>query len=113
MYGAIGLSNNAADQNGELAYWIGEPYWGSGYGTEAAKAMIAFAFAEKGYHRVYARFFKSNPASGKIMEKCGMTYEGTLAQHVLKEGNFEDMVHYGIIHPNSNEASDANEIKVV
>lgn len=113
LYGSICLSNNFDDQNGELGYWIGEPYWGKGFGTEASKAMIEFAFVEKGFHRVYARYFKSNPASGKIMEKCGMTYEGTLPDHVLKEGTFEDLVHYGMINPESKEASDANKIEAV
>lgn len=57
---------------------------GKGYGTEAAKAVIEFVFKEKNYHRVYARYLKSNPASGKIMEKCGMTYEGTLKIMFIK-----------------------------
>lgn len=43
LYGAIGLSNRQQHQNGEIAYWIGEPYWGNGYGTEAASAIIEFA----------------------------------------------------------------------
>ncbi|WP_141903134.1 GNAT family N-acetyltransferase [Lysinibacillus sp. Y5S-8] len=100
LYGAIGLSNQQPHQRGEIAYWIGEPYWGNGYGTEAAQAIIAFAFQEKKYHRVYAQYFQSNPASGKIMEKCGMHYEGTLKQHVYKNGAFEDIVYYGLINPN-------------
>lgn len=99
LYGAIGLSNRQQHQNGEMAYWIGEPYWGNGYGTEAARAIIEFAFKEKQYHRVYAQYFLSNPASGKIMEKCGMQYEGTLKDHVFKNGTFEDIVFYGIINP--------------
>lgn len=77
LYGAIALSNQRLHRNGEIAYWIGEPFWGNGYATEAAQAMLDFAFEEKNYHRVYARYFKSNPASGKIMKKCGMVYEGT------------------------------------
>ncbi|MGV3465559.1 MAG: GNAT family N-acetyltransferase [Heyndrickxia sp.] len=100
LYGAIGISNHKHFQNGEIAYWIGEEYWGKGYGTEAAKAVIDFVFQEKDYYRVYARHFKSNPASGKIMEKCGMLYEGTLKDHVYKNGAFEDIVYYGIINPN-------------
>ncbi len=100
LYGAIGLSNQSQHQRGEIAYWIGEPYWGgNGYGTEAAQAMIEFAFQEKQYHRIYARYFHSNPASGKIMEKCGMHYEGTLKDHIYKNGTFEDIVLYGLLNP--------------
>ncbi|MGE7840883.1 GNAT family N-acetyltransferase [Lysinibacillus sp. NPDC093712] len=99
LYGAIGISNNQQYKNGEIAYWIGEEHWGNGYATEAAKALIDFVFSEKNYHRVYARYFKSNPASGKIMGKCGMHYEGTLKDHIYKNDSFEDIVFYGIINP--------------
>ena len=97
LYGAIGLSYNARSQNGEIAYWIGEEYWGKGYATEAVKGVIDFAFSQKGYHKVYGRFFTSNPASGKVMEKVGMVREGVLKEHVFKEGEFVDLAFYGII----------------
>ncbi len=100
LYGAISMSNQQPHRNGEMGYWIAEEYWGNGYGTEAAKAVIEFVFSEKKYHRVYARFLKSNPASGKIMEKCGMEYEGIQKDHVVKNGLFEDVVLYGIINKN-------------
>ena len=99
LYGAVALSNRKQHRNGELAYWVGEDHWGKGYGTEASRAMIEFAFEVKGFHRVYAYFFASNPASGRIMEKCGMQYEGTQKEHIYKEGTFEDIVSYGIINP--------------
>ncbi|MGG0822808.1 GNAT family N-acetyltransferase [Paenibacillus turicensis] len=98
LYGAIGISNNQGYEHGELAYWIGEKYWGKGIATEAAKAMIQFAFNDKQYHKVYATHFASNPASGKVMLKAGMVHEGTLYQHVKKENKFEDLVYYGIIN---------------
>lgn len=102
LYGAIALSSNKNFQNGELAYWIGEEHWGKGYATEASKAMLDFAFNIKGYHKVFARYFASNPASGKVMEKLGMEKEGVLKEHVKKEGQFEDLVYYGIISCNNN-----------
>ncbi len=98
LFGAIGISSKEIDRNGEIAYWVGEEYWGKGYGTEAAKAVIEFVFKEKNYHRVYARHFKSNPASGEIMKKCGMVYEGTLKDHIYKNDGFEDLVLYGMIN---------------
>ena len=100
LYGAIGLSHQQAHRHGEIGYWIGEEYWGQGYATEAAKAVLDFAFLGKDFHRVYARFFASNPASGKVMEKCGMTYEGTQKDHVFKEGRYEDLLLFGILNPN-------------
>ncbi|UYZ22604.1 GNAT family N-acetyltransferase [Mesobacillus jeotgali] len=98
LYGAVALSNNQRFSNGEIAYWIGEEFWGRGYATEAAQAVIEFAFEVKGYHKVYARYFQSNPASGKVMQKMGMKEEGVLIEQVKKEGRFEDLVCYGIIH---------------
>ena len=101
LYGAIALSNNKAYKNGEIAYWVGEEYWGKGYAPEALKGLIEFAFTERGYHKVWGRFFTSNPASGRVMEKVGMLKEGLLAEHVIKEGKFEDLILYGILNKKS------------
>lgn len=98
LLGCIGLSHNKSSDNGELGYWIGREHWGRGYATEAAQALIAFAF-QAGYHRVFARHFASNPASGQVMRKCGMTYEGTLIGHIKKDGVYQDVAHYGILNP--------------
>ncbi|TCZ80883.1 N-acetyltransferase [Paenibacillus albiflavus] len=98
LYGAIALSNNQNFNNGEIAYWIGEEYWGNGYATEAAEAIVQFAFDEKLYHKVFARYFSSNPASGRVIEKLGMKKEGILIDHVKKENRYEDLVYYGIIN---------------
>ncbi|MBU5439420.1 GNAT family N-acetyltransferase [Tissierella sp. MSJ-40] len=98
LYGAIALSNNQHFNNGEIAYWIGEEFWGNGYATEASKAILEFAFNVKQYHKVYARHFASNLASGKVIEKLGMLKEGILIDHVMKEDRYEDLVYYGIIN---------------
>lgn len=98
LYGAIALSNNQKFNNGEIAYWIGKKFWGNGYATEAAQAILHFAFEEKQYHKVFARYFNSNPASGGVMQKLGLKKEGILIDHVRKENRFEDLVYYGIIN---------------
>jgi [ribosomal protein S5]-alanine N-acetyltransferase len=98
LFGAIALSNNRSNQHGEIAYWIGEEYWGNGYATEAAEAVIRFAFEEKGYHKVFARYFGSNPASGRVMEKLGMVKEGLLEDHIKKDNRFESLIYYGLIN---------------
>lgn len=98
LYGAIALSNNKRFNQGEIAYWIGEPYWGNGYATEAAQSIIRFAFEEKKLHKVFARYFSSNPASGQVMKKIGMEQEGILKEHVIKDGIYKDLVYYGIIN---------------
>ncbi|MEC5425787.1 GNAT family N-acetyltransferase [Virgibacillus sp. C22-A2] len=102
LYGAIALTNNQKFKNGEIAYWMGEEYWGNGYATEAAKAVVDFAFIEKQYHKVFARYFASNLASGRILEKIGMRKEGVLRNHVLKENKYIDLVYYGILKSEAN-----------
>ena len=59
---------------GELGYWIGEPYWGMDYCTEAARELIQFSFQNLGLDKIVAEHLTSNPASGKVMEKAGMSH---------------------------------------
>ena len=70
---------------------------GGDFGTEAAGAVIRYAFEVLGLNRVFAGHYKRNPASGRILQKIGMTYEGRLRQHVKKWGEYEDMEYYGIL----------------
>jgi [ribosomal protein S5]-alanine N-acetyltransferase len=80
-----------------MGYWIGVPYWGRGYCTEAAGALLAHAFGPLGLHRVHATHLTRNPASGRVMQKLGMRHEGRMREHFLKWGVFEDVERYGIL----------------
>lgn len=95
--GAISLSVTPYDWRAELGYWLGIPYWNQGYMTEAAYAVLQFAFETLKLNRVYARHYPRNPASGRVMQKIGMTREGTLRQHVVHWNRAEDLVYYGIL----------------
>jgi [ribosomal protein S5]-alanine N-acetyltransferase len=97
LIGSIGLEINAENARAELGYWIGKEYWGQGYCTEAARAVVRFAFQELGLRRIVAHHFARNPASGRVMEKLGMRQEGHLRRHVKKWGEFEDEVVYGLL----------------
>ena len=97
LLGSIGLSLNARDNNGELGYWIGVPYWGKGYSTEAAQEMVRYGFEDLGLPRIHANHFGSNPASGRVMQKVGMRYEGTRREHCEKWGEYEDCMEYGLL----------------
>jgi RimJ/RimL family protein N-acetyltransferase len=97
LIGAIGLGIHAAYGRAELGYWIGKPYWGQGYCTEAAEAMLDYGFAGLGLNRIYAQHMSRNPASGRVMAKIGMTHEGRLRQHVKRWDAFEDLETYGIL----------------
>ena len=73
LLGTISLVRIDGSQ-GELGYWIGEPYWRMGYCTEAAKELIQFSFNTMGLKKIVAEHLTLNPASGKVMEKAGMRH---------------------------------------
>jgi RimJ/RimL family protein N-acetyltransferase len=60
----------------ELGYWLGVPFWGRGYATEAARALIDYAFAELGHEVLQSGARVSNPASRRVLEKCGFQWTG-------------------------------------
>jgi RimJ/RimL family protein N-acetyltransferase len=81
----------------EIGYWIAVPYWGRGYATEAAAEVVRYGFEERNLQRVFACHFTRNPASGRVLRKIGMTYEGTLRQHVRKWDEYVDVAFYGVL----------------
>ena len=97
LVGAISLRLELAHERGELGYWIGIPFWGKGYATEATKAVIKFGFEQMKLNRIHAAHLTRNPASGRVMIKAGMTFEGVLRKHILKWGEFEDVAKYSIL----------------
>ncbi len=72
LVGAIDL-RSGVDPDGNLGYWIGRPYWGRGYATTAVRALIAMAFLGLEADVLGAVHLARNPASGRVLEKCGMT----------------------------------------
>ena len=60
----------------EIGYWLGVPFWGNGYATEAARALIDHAFGERFYPALHAGARVSNPASRRVLEKCGFQWTG-------------------------------------
>ena len=98
LVGGSGPPCDSHNKNAELGYWIGVPFWNRGYATEAARMAVAFGFAWFGLHAIKSSYFGSNPASGRVMEKIGMRYEGRRREHLFKEGRgFEDVVEYGLL----------------
>jgi [ribosomal protein S5]-alanine N-acetyltransferase len=95
--GGVGLRLEVEHHRAELGYWIGVPYWGNGYATEAARALLQYAFDELKLNRVYASHVPNNPASGKILLKLGMRQEGYLRGHILKWNEYQDLVLYGMV----------------
>jgi RimJ/RimL family protein N-acetyltransferase len=97
LVGAIGLRFEAEHDRAELGYWIGKPFWHRGYATEAAGALLQYGFDTLGLHRIYARHFTRNPASGRVLQKINMKHEGHRRQHEKKWGLYEDEELYGIL----------------
>lgn len=99
LIGSIGLnlSRVQVHEHAELGYWIGKPYWGRGYASEASAAVLAYAFTELRLHRIYAEHFPRNRASGRVLQKIGMTHEGRLREQFKRMGVFEDVEMYGIL----------------
>ncbi len=96
LMGAIGLTIEVEHQRAELGFWLGRTFRNQGYCSEAARAVVEFGFRELALHRIYASYFVRNPASGKVMQKIGMQYEGLFRGHVRKWGVFEDVIYCGM-----------------
>lgn len=104
VMGAISIMGiSQQHRHGEIGYWIGREYWGRGYATEAAKALVDFCFQEKNFHRIIGRHFSCNPASGKVMQKIGMTYEGTQREQYFRNDAWQDVVFYGLLRSQWNK----------
>ncbi len=95
--GGVGLRVDEQHQHAELGYWLGAPYWGQGYATEAAREMLRYGFEDLGLHRIFASHFKHNPASGRILRKLGMRHEGCQREHLRKWDEFVDSELYGML----------------
>ena len=73
--GACGIATHD-DAAPEIGYWLGTKFWNRGYGTEAVRALIDFAFTELGHYSLSAGARVTNPASRRILEKCGFQWTG-------------------------------------
>jgi RimJ/RimL family protein N-acetyltransferase len=79
-------------EEAELSFWIGRPFWGRGYATEAAGAAVDRAFDALGINRIVAHHMVRNPASGRVLAQLGFRQEGLLRERVKKWGIYEDVV---------------------
>ena len=96
VIGVIGLIPKPHDR-AEIGYWIGVPHWNRGYASEAARAVIDFAFRDLDFNRIEAAHYARNPASGRVMQKAGMKHEGTHREAVKKWDEYLDAEMYAIL----------------
>lgn len=94
--GVVRIDENS--EHAEIGYCIGYDFWDKGIMTEAAKAVIDFLFREVNVNRVTIEHATKNPASGKVAQKCGLTYEGTKREFFKSNsGEFLDIAIYSIL----------------
>ena len=80
-----------------VGYWLGEQFWGRGIMTEAVIAVTDFCFDNFPLRRISAEVFANNPASARVLEKAGFTFEGRLKNNVMKDGQVLDSLLYARI----------------
>ncbi|WP_433791191.1 GNAT family N-acetyltransferase [Actinoplanes sp. CA-252034] len=95
VVGAVELRvTNHIHARGEFGYALARSAWGRGLATEAAAAVLAFAFDRAGLHRVAATCDPANTGSRRVLEKTGLTYEGRLKDYLHIRGQWRDRLLY-------------------
>jgi RimJ/RimL family protein N-acetyltransferase len=81
-------------KSGNFGYWLGEPFWGRGIMTAVVAATVDYIFEQLPIERLEAPVFEWNPASMRVLEKCGFVREGILRRSISKDGQIIDGVLY-------------------
>lgn len=98
LIGNCGIRKKTPDaQEADIGYELDPRYWGRGYVTETARAMLAFGFRELALHRIWAWCIAENVASTHVLEKIGMRQEGHLRQNEWMQGRWWDTLLYAIL----------------
>jgi ribosomal-protein-alanine N-acetyltransferase len=97
--GSAGLEvTSRGNLRASFGYMLGPGWWGQGYATEVAEALVAFA-QTLGMHRVEATCHPDNAASARVLEKAGLALEGRLRDHLLVRGSWRDSLLFAVISP--------------
>jgi [ribosomal protein S5]-alanine N-acetyltransferase len=97
VLGTCSLALAAHHFRAELGYALARAHWGQGLTTEAAAAVVAYGFRTLGLRRIEARCRADNLASERVMQKLGMTYEGTLRECMFIKGEFVTTKVYSLL----------------
>ena len=103
LIGTVTVDRDKTFPRAEISYWIESDSRYKGYATEAVKAVITYTFQNSDIRRIQAMHFTDNPASGRVLEKAGMIYEGTLRQYVGMGDTFFDCKMYSILRGEKKE----------
>ena len=88
---------SSADRSAELGYSFSREYWNRGYATQALQAVVDAVFTSLPLNRLEAQHDLRNPASGRVMQKCGFRQEGVLRSRILNKGEFVDVALYALL----------------
>lgn len=91
--------NDVYRKSAEIGYFIGEPYWNKGIVTTAVNLITEYGFKHLGMIRIHTGVFEYNPASMRVLEKCGYTKDGVFRKSVFKQNKIWDEVRYSKINP--------------
>jgi len=94
LIGLVGIGPSPEDGRPSLGYWLGIPYWGQGYATEAARALIDAFFAYGHEDELTASARVINPSSRRVLEKCGFAYQGSGLAELQARGGFYPADHF-------------------
>jgi len=101
LVGVIGIERQKNGDN-VLGYWLGEPWWGQGLMGEAVTRIIRFAREDMGVTKVVATYLADNPASGRVLAKCGFRVQGHGPLPCLARGGEMDgvttVLHLGTVN---------------
>jgi RimJ/RimL family protein N-acetyltransferase len=94
IIGGVGFGPDSSSGETEIGYWIGEPYWGRGFATEAAQAILDHAFGRHALREIAANCRVTNPASQRVLCKCGFQWVGTGMRHSRALGGMVAVERY-------------------
>ncbi len=98
LIGNCGIRMKTPDaQEADIGYELAPHYWGHGYATEAARAIVAFGFADLRLHHIWAWCIAENTGSACVLEKLGMRREGRLRENEWMKDRWWDTLLYGIL----------------
>ena len=97
VVGTCGFCTWGGGGRAELGYCLGREQWGQGLVTEASERIVRFGFEECMLNRIEAVCDVDNIGSARVMEKCGMVFEGTMRQRMVMHESYRDMKMYAIL----------------
>ncbi|MBO0778203.1 MAG: GNAT family N-acetyltransferase [Ktedonobacteraceae bacterium] len=98
LIGNCGIRGSASKSwEAELGYEIDSRYWGQGYASEAARAIVDFGFRELRLHRIWAHCIADNTGSARVMQKLGMRFEGRLYETEWMRERWWDLLLYALL----------------